>query len=99
MQTYDLRYRNEAFKQRVTAAVAHVAVEVLNEAGTVPLHTRRLGWARRALQDTPAMAERVLWSVLGSTAVQASGADASDADLKAAVAAAVNVFINETAEG
>ncbi|MCC6195725.1 MAG: hypothetical protein IT518_14780 [Burkholderiales bacterium] len=85
---------NVYLQQRMIAAVAVQAEVVRTEAGGTPNHAKRLLWAAQTFSDPPAMADRMIWAVLAQnrTATLRQILDATDAEVVAAVAAAVDVF-------
>ena len=92
-QLFDLR-TSSSLRNRVAAACWKAAQAVFNEDPQAPNHTNRLAWARRVLEDDGEGAEvlRVFRALLTSTAIQAAGEAATDADIQSAVDGLVNVF-------
>lgn len=92
-QLYDIGVNN-ALLDNVTAAVAVQAEVIRTENGATTNHANRLLWAKDALSDPRAMAGRMVWAVIAqkSSLTPAQIRQLSDADVLAAVAAAVDVF-------
>ena len=91
---WNLRYTSPDLKNRVTVAIANAAQEILNELDTVPNHAGRLVWAKDALVNTEAEAEKFMWVVLSNQELRdAELADgAADSLVLSVVTGFVNVF-------
>lgn len=81
-------------QQRVLAASIVVAEAVRSEDSGTPNHGARLTWARRVFENPQSAAESMLWAVLAQNheATTAQIINATDEQVLAAVANAVNVF-------
>lgn len=92
-EIYELR-QEAGFAYRIESAIADVANDVRLEDAEVPNHDNRLIWAAKAMRYPGEELEGVLSGVLianlGSSKAEILGA--SDADIKSAVAALVDLF-------
>lgn len=81
-------------RDRVTMACLIVAEAIRTESAGTANHANRLLWARAVFNDPATVGGAMVWAVLaqnaGATVTQIIGA--SDAQVQAAVAAAVDVF-------
>lgn len=84
MEIFNLR-ASYAMRARVAVACINAAQEILAEANSVPDHAQRLKWAYTALNDSVLTAEKILWGVVSSAAIQAAGEEATDQAIQAAV--------------
>lgn len=91
-EVYNLRYESASLKNRVTAAIAKAAQDVLNEDPGTTNHADRIVWADAALSNAPAMAERMMWGVLLNSAIQSNGESSSDSEVQTAVNSLINTF-------
>jgi hypothetical protein len=91
--------KNAALCKQLAAAVAVAAVQVLSEVATYPNHANRLLWAKRVLL-TPAaplaMADQMVWGVLGNATVQgelaATPFAVPDGDMQFVVSTLIDVY-------
>lgn len=92
-ELFDLR-ANSAVKNKVTVACIVAAEAIRTENGGTANHANRLIWAAAVFANPEHEASRMLWAVLAankdSTVGQITGA--TDAQIQAAVDAAVDVF-------
>lgn len=84
----------EALRNRIRVGVVVAADVIRAEAPGTANHANRLIWARQALNNPDAEAQRMLWAVLAQnrafTVAQITGAD--DATVQTAVNAAVDLL-------
>jgi hypothetical protein len=92
-ELYDAR-NNSSLRNKITSAVAIAAEAIRLENVNTLNHVNRLIWARQAFANPAGVAEDVMWAVLAAneSATAAQIAAVSDASIKAAVNAAVDVF-------
>lgn len=88
---YALRYGG-VITDRVVVAIANAATNVLNEAVATANHTNRVVWAKSALNDAPAMAEKMMWAVCANASLQSSGNAALDSDIQFVINSLVDTF-------
>lgn len=93
-ELYQLRYSNAALRNAVVAACALAAFDILNEDPATKDHALRVEWANEALQNTPSVAERMLWAVVTNpTIAQAALAGKpTDNDVKFVVHSFIDTF-------
>lgn len=89
-ETSNLRFSG-VLKDRVGAAVALTTFAIANEPAETPNHAARQQWVKKTIASPSAMTESILWAVCVHPAIQAAGADATDADIMAAVEMAVTL--------
>ena len=92
LEIYQLRYQSANIRDRVTAAVAKAAQDILAEDPGTENHAARLTWAKNALVNTASEAERFLWAVCGNATIQAAGEAATDNDIQYVVNGNINTF-------
>jgi hypothetical protein len=81
------------FRGRVKVASMQFATTVMNEEPTVVAHNARLRWAQSMYQQPDAIAAQLQTPVVMDPAVQAAGADVTDAALQGATEAVINKLI------
>lgn len=91
-EVWNLRYTSTSLRNRTAAAIAQASQYILIEAPEYPNHTQRLSWAKRALTDANAEAERFMWAVCGNATIQASGDAATDNDIQYVVDSNIDAF-------
>lgn len=81
-------------RDRLTAAVAVQAEVVRTESGATTNHANRLIWAKSALTEPQAWANKMIWAVIAQNAgaTKAQIESATDAQLLSAVANTVDIF-------
>jgi hypothetical protein len=90
IDTYNLRYESATMKNRVTAAVAQNAADILNEDPATPNYENRQAWANAALQNSPGIAEQAMWDVVMNPTINAAGDAATDQDILFVVSSWIN---------
>ena len=92
-ELYDAR-NNSSLRNKITAAVAIAAEAIRLENVNTANHANRLTWAKQAFTNPAGIAENIMWAVLAAneSATAAQIAAVSDASIKTAVNAAVDVF-------
>lgn len=95
-ELYTLR-SNDALRNKIASAIAVAAHAVKNESTGSNLVNRKL-WAKDAFSDPEGMANRMMWAILAANeaASVATITGAIDADIKAAVMAAIDIFATGT---
>ena len=80
--------------QRVLSATIIAAESVRTEAPATPNHAGRMAWAKRVFEDPTTAANAMVWAVLAQNheAPLSAIKQATDAQVQAAVDAAVSVF-------
>jgi hypothetical protein len=94
--TYDESYalmKDPAFHGRVQVACLKFADSILGEENTVPAHNTRLRWAQNTFTNPDFAATQVQPPTVMDAAVQAAGADITDAALQSSVEAVVNKIL------
>ena len=81
------------FRGRVKIACLKYASSISIEASDVPAHNTRLRWASNTMQQPDMVAGQVTPSVVIDPAVEAAGAEITDAALQASVEVAVNKML------
>lgn len=89
---YNLRHGSAVLRNRIAAACATAALDVLYEADTTPNYTQRRGWAISALTDASGMAERMMWAVIADATIATKGEAATDAEIQNAVNGRIDLF-------
>jgi hypothetical protein len=84
--------RNTTLKDKVSVAVAVAAQDVRNEAENTPNHRARRRWADMASVNPEAIAEQMMWAVLGNPTIQTNGEESPDSDVQFVVNGLVDVF-------
>lgn len=84
---------DQQFRGRVKVACLKYADSIMNEANTVPAHNTRLRWATQAFQSPDVTATQIQPPVVMDAAVQADGAEITDAALQGSVEAVVNKML------
>lgn len=81
-------------RDRLTAAIAVQAEVVRIENGATTNHANRLIWAKLALAEPQAWANKMIWAVMAqnASATKAQIENATDAQLLSAVANTVDIF-------
>ena len=92
LQTFNLRYESANLKNRVTAAIAKAAQDILNESPATTNHTVRMAWANRSLIATQEEAERLMWGVLANSTIAAAGEASSDNDIQFVVNSLIDIY-------
>lgn len=102
-ELYHLRYEEwerNLLKQRVTAQIAVLAMYIKGTGGVGPdNHANQLIWAERVLSSgeaTLAEADKMMWAVLESTAIQQNGNQCQDSDIAWIVENKLNLFATGT---
>lgn len=72
---------NETFLGRCAVAISIVAGAVLVEADSTTYYPERLAWARTALADPRAEAERMAWAILSDATLAGEAASDIDAEI------------------
>lgn len=96
-EIYDVgqqRVEDQGFSHKVVVALVDVANDVQQEDGETPNHARRLVWAAQTLGDPKARLQGALYGVLIANKGEAilDILNASDAQIKTAVEALVDLF-------
>lgn len=91
-ELYNLRFTSAGLKNRTVAAIAKAAQDVLNESDQTANHTARVAWAKLALADAPAMAEKMLWGLLSNATIAGDGEAATDNDIQFVVNSLIDTF-------
>jgi len=94
MDIWNLRYASPDLKNCVTVAVAKAAQDILGELDTTTNHAERLVWAKDALVNTKAEAEKFMWGVLSNQELRDAelGDGAEDSLVLSVVTELVNTF-------
>lgn len=92
LEVYNLRVTSSLLRNRVAAAVAKAAMDVLNEDAGTTNHAARLVWAQDALVNAETVAGRMMWGVLGNGTIQNAGEAATDNDIQYVVNGLINTF-------
>ncbi len=92
LELYNLRFTATTLKSRVASAIAKAAQDVLNESDQTENHANRIVWARAGLNDARAMAERMMWGVLGNATIASEGDASTDNDVQFVVNSLINTF-------
>ena len=103
MATYNELYglwHESSLKNRVTVAVVVAAQTVQDEDPAMENHANRLIWAQQAFQNPASSGKTMFYVVLAANKDVSTEAilSASDANIQAAVDAAVNTFATEVIE-
>ena len=93
LEAYNLKIQNATLRNRITAACAKVAIDIVGENPATPDHAERLAWARVALADAEAMAAKIGWAVIADATILANPDGATDGQVIAAVSAAVAAYM------
>lgn len=91
-EVFNMHASASLLRNKVAAAVAKAAMDVLNEDAGTTNHTARVVWAKDALINAEAVGTRMMWGVLGNATIQASGDASSDNDIQYVVNGLINVF-------
>lgn len=93
LELYGLQ-NNSDLRNKISVAVVIAAEAIRTESDQTANHTNRLVWAKQALENPAAEAQRMTWGVLAqnSTLTVAQITGASDANILTAVQSAVNLF-------
>lgn len=91
-QLYSLRYSSDGLRNRLTAACATAAQDVLNESTGTSNHEQRVKWAYAALANAPAMAESMMWGLIGNATIQTAGEAATDGDIQFVCNGLINTY-------
>jgi hypothetical protein len=91
LEIYALRFDTD-LKNRVMAAIAKAAQDVINESDTTENHANRIIWARDSLTDAQTMAEKFMWAVVGNASIQNNGANSTDNDIQFVVNSNIDTF-------
>lgn len=81
------------FRGRVKISCLKYADSISIEANTVPAHNARLRWATNTFQQPDMVAGQVVQPVIIDPAVEAAGADITDAALQVSVETVVNKML------
>jgi len=95
MATYDQIHtaaNHSGVLNRVRVAIVDVAIAVQQENPTTLYHRERGDFARSVLMDPDTWVRRLVYGVALDTTVQVVGANATDAQIKTAVAAMWNAY-------
>jgi hypothetical protein len=92
LELYNLRYTSAGLKNRLTAAIADAAQDVLNEDAATTNHAQRVKWATAALANAPGMAESMMWGLVGNATVAAAGDASTDNDILFVVASLIDTY-------
>jgi len=74
-------YQSATLRQRTSAAILDAAFDIVNEAGSVTDHAKRIKWASDSVQDLPTMLNVMMTFICQNASVQSSGGLASDNDI------------------
>jgi hypothetical protein len=80
--------------KQVAVACAKAAADIYNEAPDTANHANRLTWSRAVMANPPAMAARMVWSVLENPTIQAAPGEAVDGDVQYVVNSLIDTFAN-----
>jgi len=92
LELYNLRYTSSGLKNRLTAAIADAAQDVLNEDAGTANHTQRVKWANASLANASGMAESMMWGLVGNATIASAGEAATDNDILFVVAGLINTY-------
>ncbi len=92
LEAWNLRFSSSSLKNRVVAAVAKKAIDVLVESPATTNHANRVIWANAALRDAMGRAEEMMWAVIADAAILAAGEGSTDAQILTAVGNAIDTF-------
>jgi len=84
---------NAVFRGRVKVGCITYARYITDEAPTTPAHSTRTRWAQQTLVAPEATVNQVTPTVVMDGAVQADGAEITDANLQVAVETSVNKLL------
>ena len=84
-ETYKLRFQDADFKGRVIAAIGKFAHNVQSEDPNTPNHANRLNYAQTWLAQVDGIADNILWSVVSTDSIQATGTASDDTTIQAVV--------------
>src|SRR5512139_1017125 len=93
MEIHTLRHSSLTLRARTSVACVKAAQDILNEDPGTANHAQRVLWANQALSDATAMAEKMLWGVVGNSTIQTSGDAATDNDLQFVVNGLIPVYM------
>jgi len=91
-EVFNLHATAAGLRNRVAAAVAKAAMDVLNEDSGTTNHANRVIWAKDALVNADSVATRMMWGVLGNATIQSNGEASSDNDVQYVVNGLINTF-------
>lgn len=83
---------NANFRNRIAAAVAKAAFDVLNEDPGTTYHAERLVWAKDTLKDPVTTTDQMVWTVVQDTTIQSHGLDSTDGEIQNVVNSNINNF-------
>lgn len=83
---------NAMFNNRISAAVAKAAFDVLNESAGTQYHTERLVWAKNAMKDPATVTAQMVWTVVQDSTIQSHGLDSTDVEIQNVVNGNINNF-------
>jgi len=83
---------NATFNNRISAAVAKAAFDVLNESPATQYHAERIVWAKNSMKDPATVTAQMVWTVIQDATIQSHGLDSSDVEIQGVVNGNINNF-------
>lgn len=89
---YNLFASSSELRNRIVAAIMDQAQQVFTESALTSNHVARLEWAKAAMKDWQSRTNEMMWAVIATNSISNNGDLSTDAQIKTAVAALVDVF-------
>lgn len=80
------------FRNRIAAAVAKAAYDIINEDPGTQYHAERLVWAKNSMENPISVSGLMVWTVVQNPTIQSSGLDSTDNDIQFVVNSNINSF-------